>query len=146
MDSTLPKNTNIRNPLKNIMKKQGIIEGIIGFLGLGVWILWFSVYPALNEFWVYVPGISYGFLTFFMWKNREDFKVDEKMRKAYRNANLTAIIGGVFCAVIAYLTTKDAEWFSWGNWFVATMYFFICAHGAGIIQFRDREKLKNMNE
>ena len=62
------------------MKKQGIIESIIGLSGIGIWILWFSVYPALNEFWVYVPGISYGFLTFFMWKNREDFKVDEKIR------------------------------------------------------------------
>jgi len=128
------------------MKKQGIIEGAVGILGILLWVIWANIFPAMWEFWIYVPAILFGFISIFMWKHREDYKVEEKMRKAYRNANIIAFIGGAFFGIISYLAIKDLEWFEWGNWFVATMYAFCFCHGGGLIQFRDRERLKNMSE
>ena len=98
------------------------------------------------EFWIYVPAILFGFISIFMWNHREDYKVEEKMKKAYRNANIMAFVGGALFGIISYLAIKDLEWFEWGNWFVATMYAFVFCHAGGLIQFRDRERLKSMKE
>lgn len=128
------------------MKKQGLIEGAVGILGILLWVIWANAFPSMWEFWVYVPAILFGFISIFMWKHRDNYKVEEKMKKAYRNANIIAFIGGAIFGIISYLAIKDLEWFTWGNWFVVTMYAFCFCHGGGLIQFRDRERLKSMGE
>lgn len=128
------------------MKKQGFIEGAIGILGILLWVIWAKLNPSMWEFWICVPAILFGLISIFMWTRRKDYKVEEKMKKAYRNANIMAFVGGALFGIISYLSIKDFEWFSWGNWFIATMYAFLFCHGGGLIQFRDRERLKNMKE
>ena len=34
------------------MKKQGLIEGAVGILGILLWIIWANAFPAMWEFWV----------------------------------------------------------------------------------------------
>lgn len=63
-----------------------------------------------------------------------------------RSQGTFGYIGGAIFGIISYLAIKDLEWFTWGNWFVATMYAFCFCHGGGLIQFRDRERLKSMGE
>lgn len=102
------------------MKRQGIIEAIIGAAGIAVLVIF-------QNHWSYVPLCLYGVLSVVMIR-RADTEFTEAEKACMKKRNIFALFSLLVFAAICYFssnaTIKDNY-----LWILLSVYLFLCAHG-----------------
>ncbi len=110
----------MKNKNSKTMKKQGIIELLVGILGITILLVF------QNE-WSYIALILYGVLSVSMIRKTAEALTNDEKRCA-KKRNILSFVLLPFFAFICYLSTNEVIK---NNllWVLLTAYLFITAHG-----------------
>jgi membrane protein CcdC involved in cytochrome C biogenesis len=103
-------------------KEQGIIEIVIGSLGLVVAFF-------LAGYWTFLPLVIYGILSMVLIRRLSRKEVSKDEEVCIRKRNITTLICWALFAIICYFTFSNSEIGEEGKWFILSTYVFLLVHG-----------------
>lgn len=103
------------------MKKQGIIEMVVGILGIAILLI------SQKQEWSYIPLVLYGILSVVMIRRMDELTTDEE-KNCRRKRNITSLISLPIFAIICYFAANDAIKDNF-LWILLSVYLFLTAHG-----------------
>ncbi len=103
------------------MKRQGVIELIVGVLGVAI------LLATQKQEWSYIPLVLYGILSVIMVRRGDCVTTDEE-KQCRKKRNIFSIISLPIFAAICYFSANDTIKDSF-LWILLSVYLFLAAHG-----------------